>query len=240
MSTGQTNKNPGFTLLEVMLAVFILGLVATSIYRFVQTTLFAVRVSTVQVRETVLMESFANYLRSLVQSFPPERHGIISGEPHQFDEVSQDELRWITGPGSGLLTRNAANIDWTVTLTTKKDELGIWRQDIEAKNDRTWLPLISGIHGLEVRYFDSRSQEWLDKWTDTVALPSLIRVKLWRTHSNDPYEVVLPLPPVPADVKLPNFNAPQQPIVPVVPGPVSIPRGGNRGTLSQPATGVNP
>src|ERR1700749_4498990 len=46
MSTGQANKSrTGFTLIEIMLAVAILGIMALAIYRFVQSSLTALRVS---------------------------------------------------------------------------------------------------------------------------------------------------------------------------------------------------
>ena len=49
MSTARPHRTVGFTLLEVMMAVMILGLVAISIYRFVETTLNAIRISTAHV-----------------------------------------------------------------------------------------------------------------------------------------------------------------------------------------------
>ena len=191
-------KNAAFTLLEVMLAVCVIAMVGVSIYRFVETTLTAVRISTANARERALGTAFIDYLRGQMLALPSARTGAITGEPHRFDSVSSDELRWIARPGSGLLTRHATG-EWTVTLTTKQlergeYELGLRRQDIEAKKEPGWLPLFRGVRGFEVRYYDPGLAEWVEKWTDVGSRPSLIRVKLWRDPSPEAYEVVLPIP----------------------------------------------
>jgi len=191
-------KRPGFTLLEVMLAVFVLALVSISIYRFVETTLTAVRVSAATERERALVTAFAAYLRKQMLTLPSARAGAITGEPHLFNNVASDELCWVSGPGSGLLTRHATG-EWTVTLTTKQldkgeYELGLRRQDVMRKKDATWLPLFRGVRGFEVRYYDASRKEWMEKWTDPQSRPALIRVKLWRDPSPEAYEIVLPIP----------------------------------------------
>ena len=198
MFTSNRYKRSGFTLLEVMLAVAVLALVGISIYRFVETTLTAVRVSAESERNRTLITAFAGYLRNQMISLPSARVGAITGEPHRFSNISSDELRWITRPGSGLLTRHAAG-EWTVILTAKQlekgeYELGLRRQDVDAKTTADWLPLFQGVRGFEVRYFDAGRKEWMEKWTDTQTRPVLIRVKLWRDPSSEAYEIILPIP----------------------------------------------
>lgn len=187
-----------FTLLEVMLAVLVLALVSLSLYRFVGTTLTAVQVSTTSERERALVSAFAGYLRGQMLSLPGARAGALTGEPHRFNDISSDELRWICEPGSGLLTRHATG-EWIVTMTLKElkngeYELGVRRQDVEGKRDAEWLPLFRGVRGLEIRYYQPGRKEWLKKWTDVQSRPSLVRVKLWRDPSPEAYEIVLPVP----------------------------------------------
>lgn len=185
-------------MLEVMLAVCVIALVGISIYRFVSSTLTAVRVSQEIDKERELITTFAAYLRGQMRTLPSARSGAITGEPHEFNRISSDEVTWIARPGSGLFTRHATG-EWTVTLTTKalergEYELGVRRQDVERKRDQNWLPLMRGVRGLEIRYFDARRKEWLEKWTDVQTRPSLIRVKLWRDPEPEAYEWVLPIP----------------------------------------------
>ena len=192
------NRIKAFTLLEVMLAVCVFAMVAVSLYRFVETTLTAVRVATASAREQALETAFFGYLRGQMLALPSARSGAITGEPHRFNNISSDALRWIARPGSGLLTRHAAG-EWNVTLTTQElqggeYELGLRRQDIDARKDPAWLPLFRGVRGFEVRYYDPSRAEWMEKWTDVVRRPTLIRVRLWRDPPPEAYEVVLPIP----------------------------------------------
>ena len=187
-----------FTLLEVMLAVLVLALVSLGIYRFVETTLTAVQVSTASEQERALTSAFAGYLRGQMLALPGTRAGALMGDPHRFNDSPSDELRWITGPGSGLLTRHASG-EWIVTMTLKElkngeQELGMRRQDIEGKRDAAWLPLFRGVRGLEIRYYQPGRKEWLEKWTDVQSRPTLVRVKLWRDPSPEAYEIVLHIP----------------------------------------------
>jgi len=181
-----------------MLAVAVIALVGVSIYRFVETTLIAVRISAESEKERALVTAFAGYLRNQMISLPSARAGAITGEPHRFNSVSSDELRWIARPGSGLLTRHATG-EWTVILTTKElekgeYEIGFRRQDIDAKKTADWLPLFRGVRGFEVRYFDTIRKQWMEKWTDVQTRPALVRVKLLRDPLSEPYEIVLPIP----------------------------------------------
>ncbi len=198
MFSNRNAKSSAFTLLEVMLAVCVLALVGVSVYRFVETTLTAVRLSTAAERERALGTAFVAYLRGQMLALPSARSGAITGEPHRFNDISSDELRWIARPGSGLLTRHATG-EWVVTLTTKRldngeYELGLRRQDIEAKKSAGWLPLFRGVHGFEVRYYDQARAQWMEKWTNTESRPALIRVRLCRDPSPEAYEIVLPIP----------------------------------------------
>jgi len=227
-------RKRAFTLLEVMLAVAILALIAVSIFRFVMATVTAVQVSSEQIRDTVLMEAFSHYLREQMQALPPGRQGAIIGEAHRFDGVSTDELRWVCGPGPGLFTRNASG-EWFSTLTIQRAKLGkgyvlgLRRQDVDARTEPSWLPLLGGINAFEVRYFDPRAMAWMEKWTDNLVRPALVRIKLWRSVSPDPYEVVYPLPVVP--LQPPGAPPPGAPGVPPIPGvPGALP--------GQPGAGV--
>ena len=185
-------------MLEVLLAVCLLGLVGMSIYRFVETTFSAVSRSTAAEQERMLATTFAGYLRTQIAALPSAEGGVISEESHRFQNISSDELRWIAGPGSGLLTRHAEG-DWIVTLTAqplekREYELGMRRRELRGKRESDWLPLFRGVRGFEVRYFDAQRREWLEKWTETQRRPALIRVKLWRNPEPAPYEIVLPVP----------------------------------------------
>lgn len=205
----RSSKAVAFTLLEVMIAVAILGLVGLSIFRFVEGTLAGVASGTEMVEEASFLEGFGTFLTTQMEHLPV-RLGAITGDPHRFNSVSADELRWIASPGPGMLTR-FANGEYTVALTTRQVpgggfEIGLNRQDVDAREEARWYPLFGEVYGFEVRYFDAARQEWVDRWSDLANRPTLVRVKLWREPEGEPHEWLLPIPYVSSDALVPQYR----------------------------------
>jgi hypothetical protein len=112
-------------------------------------------------------------------------------------------LRWIAGAGLGVLTRYAPT-DFTVALRLepeKKDgdrlDLGLLRKpkDDQAVTDvhESWIPLMTDVKGLQVRFFDARLNVWVTRWSDTVTLPRLVKVTVDRNDASVPWEAIIPL-----------------------------------------------
>src|SRR6187399_2932415 len=127
------SRRAAFTLLEIMLAVAILAMMSLAIYRFVQTNLTALRISS----ENSLVDSQYNGFISLLTtewtSLPPGV-GALLGEPLKLNDRSRDEVTWICSAGPGLLTRYAVG-EYRVNLRLKpaakqsdQMELGIVRK----------------------------------------------------------------------------------------------------------------
>lgn len=71
-----------------------------------------------------------------------------------------------------------------------------------------WVTLLDGVKGLEFAYFDARLNGWVDKWTDTTTMPSLVRVRLTMGENHPSYEIVERVPGGASDAHgLPNFDA---------------------------------
>lgn len=202
MFTGLVRRrHRAFTLLEITLAVAILGLMAVSIYRFVATNLIAVRVSAQVNADDARYAGFANLLTEQLQNLPPGQ-GTLGGEPYKFSGRSRDEITWICSAGPGLFTRYAKG-DYSVTLRLKPIpktdlmELGVTRapeDDTGPTNaDKSWVPLIEDLRSMEIRYFDPRLNAWVDRWTDRGTLPHLVRVTLDRVGGSVPWEAIIPL-----------------------------------------------
>jgi hypothetical protein len=65
-----------------------------------------------------------------------------------------------------------------------KLQLGCYRKpredaDGEVENE-TWVPLIDDVSGLGIRYFDTRLNAWVERWTDSGTLPRLIEMTIER------------------------------------------------------------
>ena len=205
MFTGQANKSVrdrAFTLLEVTLAVAIMGMMALAIYRFVQSNLIAVRAWTEASAADARYDGLRELLISQWQDLSPGQ-GALTGEPAKLNDRSRDEIRWTCGAGPGLLTRYAPG-DFIVFLrmqaSRKKNgryDLGLLRRpsgESEVVHDRdTWLPLIEDISELRIRYYDPRLNIWVDRWSDAVILPRLVKVTIGRNDAPVPWEVIVPL-----------------------------------------------
>ncbi|MGI8956765.1 MAG: prepilin-type N-terminal cleavage/methylation domain-containing protein [Chthoniobacterales bacterium] len=191
-----------FTLLEVTLAVAILGMMALAIYRFVSTNLTAVRLSTELNESDARYQGLANLLTEQLQDLPPGQ-GALAGEPLKFSGRSRDEMTWTCSAGPGLLTRYATG-DYSVTLRLRPMqhgnamELGIVREAADDEenpvpDNKAWVSLLSGVNSMEIRYFDPRLNAWVDRWTDRSTLPHLVRLTIDRMGGSVPWEAILAL-----------------------------------------------
>src|SRR5205085_640110 len=166
----KNRSDRGFTLLEIMLAVAILGLMSVAIYRFVQSNVLALRVSSEATAADARYDSLCDLLAAELQSLPPGS-GALLGEPLKLNDRSRDELKWISGAGLGTLTRYAP-ADFTVSFRLQPEskdsdryDLGLFRKP---KNDESftdvhesWVPLMQNVRSLQIRYFDSRLNVWI-------------------------------------------------------------------------------
>jgi hypothetical protein len=116
----------------------------------------------------------------------------------------RDEITWICGAGPGLMTRYATG-EYRVSMRLRpvpnaadKMEIGLMREAFDGgkvndKAEGTWIPLLRDVESLKISYFDPRLNTWVEKWTDTLTLPRLVRVVIGRTGNAVPWEVIVPL-----------------------------------------------
>ena len=204
MSTVQARRKQrsAFTLLEITLAVLILAMMSLAIYRFVQSNLTALRVSAQINAVDARYSGFESLLASQWQSLPSGT-GALVGEPLKLNDRPRDEITWVCSAGPGLLTRYAAG-EYRVSMRlrpTAKDsntmEIGLARRpkidEANAAERESWIPLLPNVQSLQIRYFDPRLNTWVDRWTDTVTLPRLVKVAIGRTDNPAPWEAIIAL-----------------------------------------------
>jgi prepilin-type N-terminal cleavage/methylation domain-containing protein len=121
IASGQVNRatRSGFTLLEITLAVAILAMMSLAIYRFVQTNLVAIRVSSDAAAEDERYGGLRDLLTAQWQSLAPG-NGRLLGEPFKFNDRSRDEITWICGAGPGLLRGAISSSPWVCRGNLKK------------------------------------------------------------------------------------------------------------------------
>lgn len=201
-----------FTLLEVILATMIIGMLALTLHRFLTANLNAVRISTELADERDALQAVVGLLRMQLDELPPREPAALTGRPFRFRNLSNDEITWRCRAGAGLMT-TAAPGEFRVTMTvqpvdakSRETELGLRRQPTDPKdhtgqfnrgsggNKYHWLPLLRPVAALEIRYFDARLGDWVEAWTDPIRRPDLVRVRLWRRADDAPVEAVLAVP----------------------------------------------
>ena len=200
MSIRVSNNRCAFTLLEVMIGVGVIALITISLYRFVSSTLTAIRVTSAANDDRHSLVALVKAVEAELQDLPPKLNGVIQGVPHKFDNLQADELQWYCKGGNGLFTK-AAEGEWYSTLTiqrnkeTRELEIGLRRRPIDAKPaDYKWWPLLRRVNALEVKYFDRRLNAWIERWNAQDARPALVRLRIWREANDPPYEYVIAIP----------------------------------------------
>lgn len=202
IASRRTKQSRGFTLLEITLAVAILGLMTMAIYRFVQSNMIAIRVSSEANTADACYGGLRDLLTAQWQTLSP-RMGALMGEPLKLSDRPRDEIRWICSAGPGLLTRYAPG-DYTVTMRLQPPDKKSNRLDLgflrKPKDDpaitnehESWIPLIENVQSLQIRYFDPRLNTWLDRWADTGTLPRLVKITVGRKDASVPWEVIIAL-----------------------------------------------
>ena len=198
---GRRAGERGFTLIEVMLGVMIMALMMVAIYRFIETDLQGITIS----QEVTAKETSARTLVAVVkgelQAIPQGATSALAGQPHMFQQQSADEMTWLAepGPGNGLFTKYFSG-EYNATLTivpnpkTRQSDLGLWRSPLDAQTRENWLALIPNVRALEIRYYDSNLNAWVDTWSDANNRPKMVRLRLWREKDAAPYEAVIALP----------------------------------------------
>jgi len=184
----------GFTLLEVVLAAAIMGLLTMAIFRFVQTNIAVVQISATENAEDARYTGLLDLLTTQLQSLPTGV-GALAGDTYKFNDRQRDELVWACGAGPGLLTRYASG-EFTVRMRLRplKEgsdslQLGLYRKprtDAEGESEKeTWVPLVDDVSSLRIRYFDTRLNAWVERWTDTGTLPRLVELLIQRANRPD-------------------------------------------------------
>ncbi len=205
-------RRGGFTLLEVMLAVAIIGFTTIGIFRFIQSTVRAVAVSVEDTEEQLRVDRLVALVQEEFYNLPAHGQTInIQGESIKLNGADFDSIEWRSRGGPGLMT-TAATGEYRVKLriqpvekNSTQYEIGYWRRPAlletpgglvagGSDNDATWVPLLQHVSALRIRYWDSRLGQLLDSWRDPTVRPAFVIMSITREGDDVPYEAVLRIP----------------------------------------------
>lgn len=199
---GCAGTRGGFTLLEIMVGVAVVGLILISMYRVVEAQITALQVSRESQLRMLQLEGLTAYVRTVLAGLPLRQNESFRGISHQFGMSPADEMQWIARPGISLLSSAAPEEDFALTLTVqpsqasaRQQELGIRRRQLtQPESSYEWIVLLPSVAGLQFMYFHPALGTWLERWEDGTARPALVRMRVWLVAGEEPYEVVLPVP----------------------------------------------
>ncbi len=243
---------PGFTLVEILVAMAVFGLVLAAIYSTWTLILKSKNVgeaATAQVqRERVAIRVIEEALVS-TRSFASDiQHYAFVAENGDNAMLSFVARLPKSFPRSGRFG------DFDVRRVTFAVESGrnygerelVLRQqpiltDLDKDEENHPLVLAKGVRQMLFEFWDARSKDWVDEWTQTNQIPKLIKVSV-RFGSTNPNSsqredevtriIAVPSITVPATWQVPT---PQGRAPGVVPPPGTVPPPGNR-LLPPPAT----
>lgn len=214
-----SSSKRGFTLLEVMLAVLILGLVAIGIFRFVQGTLQAIRYSVEDAEESLSVERTVALIQEEMYALPTKGNtGFIVGTELRNQNRDFDTLEWQSKGGPGLMT-TAATGQYRVTLmmkpvtaTSREYEIGLRRRPVTVDSagglvqggsdkDATWIPLLPKTDGLRIRFWDKNMNQFVAGWNNQAARPVFLVLSILKEGETVPYEAVLTIPAAMAEAQ---------------------------------------
>jgi general secretion pathway protein J len=226
----------GFTLVEILLAMAIFGLVLAAIYATWTLILKSKSIgeaATAQVqRERIAIRVIEEALGS-ARSFAAdvEHYGFLA-------ENGEDGAISFVAKLPGSFPRSGRFGDFDVRRVTFSVESGrnygerelVLRQnpilmDLDEDEKNHPLVLARGVRDMNFQFWDARAKEWVDDWNQTNQLPKLVKVALRfgtssgvQTRDEVTRIVALPSIAVPANwqVPTPQARAP-------VPGPTPIP-----------------
>ncbi len=230
----------GFTLLEIIVALFVLGLVVSAIY---SSWMAVVRGAETGKKAAAAVQRSRIAVRTLEDALTSARMFAADLDYYSFEAQNGDEasLSFVSRlsdsfPRSGKFGPfNVRRLTFSIEPGPDSGNQLVLRQnpilmDLDIDEKEHPLVLAKNVAKFGMEFWDVRKADWLDEWTLTNQLPTLVRITL-ELASNDPYsqtrqtvtkEIALPtttVPPVwqgvqgqagpPRQSQLPGQNVPR-------------------------------
>ncbi len=195
-------SDSGFTLLEMLVAMTLLGLLSVALFGALR---FGLRIwersETLTAQSNLVRKVQAQLTREIMQAYPE----VVGSDPtHQsvaFDGRSNtlsylaadlahpgalDKVEIGIAPGSHALTR------------TEKMELS-------SGGSARSMTLLGGISAMDISYFGSQGENdaprWQSEWQNRMSLPSLVRIRARFAEKNSaPWPDLIVVPRISADI----------------------------------------
>ena len=186
----------GFTLLELLVAIVVTGVVALLVYGAVgaaaevRTRVAAERDSLQSAR--AMRAAIEDALRNARSAFAYGDTVFVLDDRSDASGRPADRLSFVSAGALAPLTPDA---DWAVTIEPTPDGLVLTGAPIGFAAPARVVARLAGVTGLEVRALPTRGgAPWTDRWTDGTTLPQAVELTYWSDTGavGLPIRVVLP------------------------------------------------
>jgi type II secretion system protein J len=230
--------SPAFTLVEVMVAMVILGLVVAAIYASWYAIIKGSRAAQVAATE---VQRLRIAMETVEQAFVGVR--MFTGNPDLYAFEVEADGNYTSLSFAAKLPRSfprsgrygdfdVRRVTFTVESSNGRENELVLRQtpllmDPDPDDEQFPLVLARDVTAFSVEFWDTNKFKWLDEWKQTNQLPKLVRVTLGVGHADnyrsEPREyvtrvVAVPASAVPQAMQLPRGGPLVQPGGPGRPG----------------------
>ncbi len=188
MTARRESKVGAFTLIEVMVALFLLGLVVAAVY---SSWIAVVRGAKIGLSAAAEVQRSRIAMRTMEDALTSTRMFAASGDYYGFEAENGNKayLSFVANLAQSF-PRGGKFGDFTVRRVTFSLEAGadsesqlVLRQFplmIESDIDENEHPIVLAKHvkKFELGFWDARAGEWIDEWTQTNQLPPMVRITL--------------------------------------------------------------
>ena len=179
-------KSKGFTLIEVLLSIFIMALIAqatTSLMSTVSNSNETISEKSVRINE--LQKAFSILEKDMTQMVP--RYTRFSGTPSKSVLISGEGMYSSEGTGISFVRGGALNPG---AILPRGEVIRVWYRLKEGKLERAVYPypdtivgfepkyeeLLTDVTSFKVRYY--KYGNWVESWPDRINLPLGVKVEV--------------------------------------------------------------
>lgn len=180
-------RSKGFTLLEVLIAVTLLGMVMAVLVASMR-TFGTTRVTLDKVSARVdEIRTVSGFLRSTIgTALPLERPELFKGEAGEYEANAtffsgdSTQMVWVAPVIAGARLGGA----YAIHLAYEEDQLVMrwhpYRLDLsqEQWSDLPSRALIESVDDFQIAYLPDYGEEWLDEWQPTKSSPVAVRLNI--------------------------------------------------------------
>jgi prepilin-type N-terminal cleavage/methylation domain-containing protein len=195
----RARRGRGFTLVEIMMAVIIFSLLVASLFTILDGSFTATGALDQTQRGEQSLEALNAWLDRGFRTMPPQATVTAAAkgsDKNTLEVVIRDHpgfTGWL-GESVGALTTGLAlrpqqNGLYALSMCEVKQNKWEWQSSMLPTDAASWTLLLHDVKSAQWRFYDGRTRNWLDTWSDAAYRPSNIELSL--QIADDPEPVVL-------------------------------------------------